>query len=82
MVRVYYHDNLESDPRLPHIGEDAPMSAVEELGIVANHYENIAGVNELAEERGYRNRDEVRGIYDCQILIAVYFIQRHARNYL
>ena len=35
------------------------MSAVEELGIHANHYEDIAEVNELAEGRGYMNRDEV-----------------------
>jgi hypothetical protein len=59
MVRVYYHDNLDTDPRLPHVGEPAPMSAVEELGIHANHYEDIAEVNELAEGRGYMNRDEV-----------------------
>jgi hypothetical protein len=36
------------------------MSAVEELGIHANHYEDIAEVNQLAEGRGYMNRDEVR----------------------
>ena len=77
MVLVYYHDNIESDPRFPHIGEAASMSALEELGIVANHYENIAGVNELAEERGYKNRDEVRWIYDCQSLTRVYIIQGH-----
>jgi len=59
MVRVYYHDNLDTDPRLPHVGEPAPISAVEELGIHANHYEDIAEVNELAEGRGYMNRDEV-----------------------
>jgi hypothetical protein len=59
MVRVYYHDNLTTDPRLPHVGEPLPMSAVEELGIHANHYEDIAEVNQLAEGRGYMNRDEV-----------------------
>lgn len=60
MVRVYYHDNLDTDPRLPHVGEPLSMSAVEELGIHANHYEDIAEVNQLAEGRGYMNRDEVR----------------------
>jgi len=62
MVRVYYHDNFDTDPRLPHVGEHAPLSAVEELGIHANHYEDIADVNQLAEERGYMNRDEVYSI--------------------
>lgn len=59
MVRVYYHDNLETDPRLPHIGDPAAINAVEELGIITKHYEDIAGVNELAQARGYTNRDEV-----------------------
>jgi 1,2-dihydroxy-3-keto-5-methylthiopentene dioxygenase len=59
MVRVYYHDNLDTDPRLPHVGDPAPMSAVEELGIMASHFDDIADVDQLAEDRGYMNRDEV-----------------------
>jgi hypothetical protein len=62
MVRVYYHDHLPADPRLPHVGEEAPMSAVEDLGVIAKHFEDISGVNELSEERGYTSRDEVRRI--------------------
>lgn len=36
------------------------MSAVGDLGVIAKHFEDISGVNELSAERGYTSRDEVR----------------------
>jgi len=59
MVRLYYHDNIDSDQRLPHEGEPVPVSALEELGIFLMNIEDRAEVDRIAEEKGYHNRDEV-----------------------
>jgi len=59
MVRFYYHDNLDTDQRLPHEGEPATVAALEELGVFATNIKDQAEVDRIAEEKGYKNRDEV-----------------------
>jgi 1,2-dihydroxy-3-keto-5-methylthiopentene dioxygenase len=59
MVRAYFHDNLDTDQRLPHEGEPATEADLNALGVLATNISDIADVNKIAEERGYRNRDEV-----------------------
>jgi 1,2-dihydroxy-3-keto-5-methylthiopentene dioxygenase len=59
MVKIYYHDNLDTDQRLPHEGELVPASALEELGVFATNIQDQAEVDAIAKEKGYKNRDEV-----------------------
>ncbi len=59
MVRVYYHDNVDSDQRLPHEGEPCAAKAVEELGLYAVNITDRDEVDRIAKEKGYVNRDEV-----------------------
>ena len=59
MVKIYYHDNVDSDQRLPHEGEPAPLSALQELGIYVANIPDRAEVDRIAKEKGYENRDEV-----------------------
>lgn len=60
MVRLYYHDNVDSDQRLPHEGDPVPVSALEELGIFIANIPDRAEVDRIAKEKGYENRDEVQ----------------------
>ena len=59
MVKLYYHDNVDSDQRLPHQGEPVDVSALEELGIYVANIPNREEVDRIAMEKGYTNRDEV-----------------------
>jgi 1,2-dihydroxy-3-keto-5-methylthiopentene dioxygenase len=59
MVRVYYHDNLDTDQRLPHEGEPATVSALQDLGVFATNIQDQTEVDRIAKEKGYKNRDEV-----------------------
>lgn len=59
MVKVYYYDNIEGEPWLPHEGEPAPISALTELGVVVANFEDRTEVERFAEEKGYKNKDEV-----------------------
>ena len=76
MVRLYYHDNVDSDQRLPHEGDPAPVSALEELGIYIANIPNRAEVDRIAKEKGYENRDEVR-YHDSKINGSSLFPRRH-----
>jgi hypothetical protein len=58
-MKIYFHDNLDTDQRLPHEGEPATMKDLEELGVFASYIEDQSEVDRIAEERGYKNRDEV-----------------------
>lgn len=60
MVRLYYHDNEDSDQRLPHEGDPVPASALEELGIYMANISDRSEVDQIAKEKGYENRDEVK----------------------
>jgi len=59
MVKIYYHDNVGSDQRLPHEGESIDVSVLEELGLYVDNIQDRAEVDRIAEEKGYINRDEV-----------------------
>jgi 1,2-dihydroxy-3-keto-5-methylthiopentene dioxygenase len=59
MVKIYYHDNADTDQRLPHEGELVPASTLEELGVCATTIPEQAQVDSIALEKGYKNRDQV-----------------------
>jgi 1,2-dihydroxy-3-keto-5-methylthiopentene dioxygenase len=59
MVRVWYHDNIDSDQRLPHEGKPCAVEAVQELGLFAANITDQDEVDRIAIEKGYVNRDEV-----------------------
>lgn len=59
-MKVYFHDNVDSDQRLPHEGPPATSADLEKLGVYASNITEQAEVDRIAKERGYRNRDEVR----------------------
>jgi 1,2-dihydroxy-3-keto-5-methylthiopentene dioxygenase len=59
MVKIYYHDNADTDQRLPHEGELVPASALKELGVYATNIPEQAQVDTIALEKGYKNRDQV-----------------------
>ena len=48
MVKLYYHDNVDSDQRLPHEGDPVPVSALEELGIYIANIPDRAEVDRIA----------------------------------
>lgn len=58
-MKFYYHDNLDTDQRLPHEGEPATNPDLEELGVFACNIQDQAEVDRIAKEKGYKNRDEV-----------------------
>ncbi|XXG96714.1 GDP-mannose transporter into the lumen of the Golgi [Hypoxylon texense] len=59
-MRAYYYDNTPGDQRLPHdSGKDVDASALEQLGVLYFKYPEVSSVDELARERGYKNRDEI-----------------------
>lgn len=52
---------LQGDQRLPHdSGKEVSVDALERLGVLYYNIADIAAVDKLAEERGYRNRDEIK----------------------
>ncbi|KAI6778249.1 uncharacterized protein J7T54_004880 [Emericellopsis cladophorae] len=55
------YDGLPGDQRLPHdSGREVGIDALAKLGVLYYHLPEIDGVNQLAAERGYKNRDEIR----------------------
>ena len=60
MVRVWYHDNIDSDQRFPHEGDPCAIEAVAELGLFAANITDRNEVDRIASEKGYVNRDEVQ----------------------
>jgi len=59
MVKIYYYDNLDGAPWLPHEGEATPLSVLEEVGVYATNFESREEVELLAKKNGYNNMDEV-----------------------
>jgi 1,2-dihydroxy-3-keto-5-methylthiopentene dioxygenase len=59
MVKIYFYDNVEGDQRLPHEGTPATAADLAELGVFATNIVDQSEVDRIAEERGYKNRDEV-----------------------
>ncbi|ATY59449.1 1,2-dihydroxy-3-keto-5-methylthiopentene dioxygenase [Cordyceps militaris] len=59
-MRAYIYDNLPGDQRLAHdSGKVIDADALRKLGVLYYRITDIDGVNDLAKERGYRNRDEI-----------------------
>ncbi|KAJ2725580.1 1,2-dihydroxy-3-keto-5-methylthiopentene dioxygenase [Coemansia sp. Benny D115] len=65
-MRAYFYDNSDLDPREAHDSGE-PVS-IEDLGKIKVYYKQLSGtlseqleiVNQLCEERGYKNRDEIK----------------------
>ncbi|MCJ1242263.1 1,2-dihydroxy-3-keto-5-methylthiopentene dioxygenase, partial [Varicellaria rhodocarpa] len=62
-MKIYYHDLLPSDPRLPHSSSSpsspSPSTLLPTLGIHTSHHPTLTTVNTLATSRGYKNRDTI-----------------------
>lgn len=60
-MKVYYHDNQDTeDKQLPHdTGKEVSIQDLENLGILAFHFDSVSQVDEIATTRGYVSRDEV-----------------------
>jgi len=59
-MKAYYYDNLPGDQRLPHdSGRAISVDELHRIGVHYYHIDNLAGVDTLAQERGYKNRDEI-----------------------
>ncbi|KAK4148572.1 Acireductone dioxygenase ARD family [Chaetomidium leptoderma] len=61
-MKAYFYDNLPGDQRLPHETQPpAPLnpSDLSALGVLYYRIADLAGVDALAAERGYKNRDEI-----------------------
>jgi 1,2-dihydroxy-3-keto-5-methylthiopentene dioxygenase len=61
-MRAYFYDDLPGDQRLPHDTNSPPLTTAElaSLGVLYFRIPSLAGVDALASERGYQNRDEIR----------------------
>ncbi|KAK3357456.1 1,2-dihydroxy-3-keto-5-methylthiopentene dioxygenase [Lasiosphaeria hispida] len=59
-MKAYYYDNLPGDQRLPHdSGKAVDTSDLAQVGVLYYRIGELDGVNQLASERGYKNRDEI-----------------------
>ena len=61
-MRAYYFDNIEGDQRLPHdSGRAVTAEQLRKIGVLhwtLNAADDNA-VNEIAQQRGYKNRDQI-----------------------
>lgn len=52
---------LQGDQRLPHdSGREIDVDALRRLGVLYYQISDLADVDKLAKDRGYRNRDEIK----------------------
>ncbi|KAL2133955.1 hypothetical protein VTI74DRAFT_1311 [Chaetomium olivicolor] len=59
-MKAYLYDNLPGDQRLPHdSGRALSESDLSAVGVLYYRITDLEGVNALAAERGYKNRDEI-----------------------
>ncbi|KAE8357178.1 Acireductone dioxygenase ARD family [Aspergillus caelatus] len=59
-MKAYWYDNKPGDQREPHdSGRPVSEDYLASLGVFYRYCPDIESVNALAEERGYKNRDEV-----------------------
>ncbi|GKT73302.1 ARD/ARD' family protein [Colletotrichum tofieldiae] len=59
-MKAYWYDNLDGDQRLAHdSGREVTIDELKKLGVFYHRIPDLDGVNQLASERGYRNRDEI-----------------------
>ncbi|CAG9944539.1 unnamed protein product [Clonostachys rosea f. rosea IK726] len=60
-MKAYLYDNLPGDQRLAHdSGRSVDVETLKKLGVLYFHLDTIEKVNDLATERGYKNRDEIK----------------------
>ncbi|ROT40150.1 ARD-domain-containing protein [Sodiomyces alkalinus F11] len=59
-MRAYWFDNLPGDQRMPHdSGRAIDTKRLEQLGVIYYNIPDTTRVDQLASERGYKNRDEI-----------------------
>lgn len=58
MVKVYYHDNKDTDFTLPHEGASVSLEELQKIGVFYRKVDED-GLNSIAKERNYKNRDVV-----------------------
>ena len=64
-MRAYYYDNIPGDQRLPHDYIPSRPVSAETLDAIKVKYWTIpvegheCKINEIAKERGYKNRDHI-----------------------
>ncbi|EGS20557.1 putative 1,2-dihydroxy-3-keto-5- methylthiopentene protein [Thermochaetoides thermophila DSM 1495] len=59
-MRAYIYDDLPGDQRLAHdSGEEVSASELNSLGVLYYKATSLDEVNALAQQRGYKNRDEI-----------------------
>ncbi|KAI1268622.1 hypothetical protein F5Y18DRAFT_376164 [Xylariaceae sp. FL1019] len=59
-MRAYWYDNVAGDQRLPHnSGKDVDTAELERIGVLYYRISEMEGVDALAQQRGYKNRDEI-----------------------
>ena len=59
-MRAYWFDNAPGDQRLAHdSGKSVDAAGLQKLGVDYHHIADLDAVNQLALERGYKNRDEI-----------------------
>ncbi|KAL4780566.1 Acireductone dioxygenase ARD family [Aspergillus varians] len=59
-MKAYWYDNKPGDQREPHdSGRAVSESYLASLGVIYHYLPEISAVDALAQERGYKNRDEV-----------------------
>ncbi|KAF1813321.1 1,2-dihydroxy-3-keto-5-methylthiopentene dioxygenase [Eremomyces bilateralis CBS 781.70] len=59
-MKAYWYDDSPADQRGPHdSGRPVPTDLLSSLGVLYSHHPTLATVEQLAQERGYKNRDEI-----------------------
>ncbi|KAI0395364.1 Acireductone dioxygenase ARD family [Xylariaceae sp. FL0594] len=59
-MKAYWYDNLEGDQRLPHdSGKEVSEEELKKVGVLYYRMPELATVDALARDRGYKNRDEI-----------------------
>ncbi|KAI9677628.1 MAG: 1,2-dihydroxy-3-keto-5-methylthiopentene dioxygenase [Caeruleum heppii] len=59
-MKAYWYDNESGDQREPHdSSRSISTSALQELGVLYYHCPNVSSVNDIAQQRSYKNRDEI-----------------------
>ncbi|KAK1657091.1 hypothetical protein BDP55DRAFT_639049 [Colletotrichum godetiae] len=59
-MKAYWYDGLDGDQRLAHdSGKEVTVEDLKKLGVFYHQITDLDGVNQLASDRGYRNRDEI-----------------------
>jgi 1,2-dihydroxy-3-keto-5-methylthiopentene dioxygenase len=54
-------NTLQADPRQPHdSNKPVPLEALSAIGVIASRHEEVSSVDELAKNRGYKNRDVIK----------------------